>query len=123
MDTRRLQIALLFIISFLSNITAIAIELFGMTGELYLAAVANPLSPTLKAEFTEITKGLNDPTLPWMLTIILTLSRKRSPAWLFTTLFELNKNYYHLLLNNCTLKIHKLFLNKYDPDSYSIRFM
>jgi hypothetical protein len=73
MDTRRLQIALLFIIAFLSNITAIAIELFLMTGELYSAVVANPLSPTLTAEFTEIAKALNDPTFPWMLTVILTL--------------------------------------------------
>ncbi|MGL6338984.1 MAG: hypothetical protein ACRC80_07575, partial [Waterburya sp.] len=70
----RLQIALLFIISFLSNITAIAIELFLITGELYSAVVADPLSPTLKAEFTEIAKGLNEPTLPWMLTIILGLN-------------------------------------------------
>ena len=74
MDTRRLHIALLFIIAFLSNITAIAIELFLMTGELYSAAVANPLSPTLTAEFTEIAKALNDPTFPWMLTIIFGLN-------------------------------------------------
>jgi hypothetical protein len=74
MDTRRLQIALLFIISFLSNITAIAIELFGMAGQLYSAAVENPLSADLKTEFTEIANSLNAPSLPWMITIIFGLN-------------------------------------------------
>jgi hypothetical protein len=37
MDLKRLHIALLFIIVLLSNIIAIAIELFEMMGELYIA--------------------------------------------------------------------------------------
>ncbi|MEN9520153.1 MAG: hypothetical protein RLZZ381_2741 [Cyanobacteriota bacterium] len=74
MDLRRFRIALLFIIALLSNLTAIAIELFEMMGELYSAAVANSLNPELKAEFTEIANGLNDPTLPWLMTIILGLN-------------------------------------------------
>jgi hypothetical protein len=73
MDMKRFRIALLFIIAFLSNIAAIAIELFVMMGELYSAA-ANSLNSNLRAEFTEIAKSLNDPTLPWLMTIIFGLN-------------------------------------------------
>jgi hypothetical protein len=53
MDTKRLQIALLFIIAFLSNVIAIVIELFGMMGELYSAAHQefNSLGGRLKSVF------------------------------------------------------------------------
>jgi len=74
MDTRRLQIAFLFIIAFLSNITAIAIELFGMAGQLYSAALENPLSTELKTEFTAIADSLNAPSLPWLMTIVFGLN-------------------------------------------------
>jgi hypothetical protein len=74
MDMKRLHIALLFIIAFLSNVTAIIIELFGMAGQLYSAAAANSLSGDLKTEFTEIAESLNDPTLPWMITIVFGLN-------------------------------------------------
>jgi hypothetical protein len=74
MDLKRLRIALLFIIVLLSNVIAIAIELFGMMGELYSAAVANSLSSNLKAEYTEIANSLNDPTLPWLMTIVFGLN-------------------------------------------------
>jgi hypothetical protein len=70
MDIKRLRIALLFIIVFLSNVTALVIELFGMMGELYSAAAANSLNSTLKEEFSEIANGLNNPTLPWLMTIV-----------------------------------------------------
>ena len=74
MTYKRLQIAILFIIVFLSNVTAIIIELFSMTGQLYSAALENPLSANLKAEFTEIADALNAPSLPWLITIVFGLN-------------------------------------------------
>jgi hypothetical protein len=74
MDTRRWQIALLFIVAFLSNVTAIIIELFGMAGQLYSTVAANSLNTDLKTEFTEIANSLNYPSLPWMMTIIFGLN-------------------------------------------------
>jgi hypothetical protein len=74
MVLKRFRIALLFIIAFLSNITAIVIELFGMMGELYSAVAANSLNADLKTEFTEIAEALNAPSLPWMITIIFGLN-------------------------------------------------
>jgi hypothetical protein len=74
MSTKRLHIAVLFIIVFLSNVTAIIIELFGMAGQLYSAAAENPLNANLKTEFTEIANSLNAPSLPWLITIIFGLN-------------------------------------------------
>lgn len=74
MDRKRLNIALLFIIAFLSNVIAIIIELFGMVGQLYSAAIENPLSADLQTEFTEIANSLNAPSQPWLLTIIFGLN-------------------------------------------------
>ena len=74
MDQRRLHIAILFIIVFLSNVAAILIELFLMTGQLYSAAGENSLDPALKEEFTEIANALNAPNLPWLITVVFGLN-------------------------------------------------
>lgn len=73
MDQRRLHIAILFIIVFLSNVAAILIELFAMSGQLFEAVLKNPLSPTLETELTEIAAALTEAQLPWMLSILFTL--------------------------------------------------
>lgn len=73
MDRQRLQIAVLFIIVFLSYAAAILIELLTLTGQLSIAIVSNSLSPTLERELTEIANALNQPQIPWILCVLFSL--------------------------------------------------
>ena len=122
MDQRRLHIAILFIIVFLSNVTAILIELFLMAGQLYSAAGEDSLNPALKEEFTEIANALNAPSLPWLITVVFSLNlliplmaiafSNRLSAWLIFVLGSLVTAFgtFHSLEHAFEGEIHAVIL-------------